>query len=446
MRKLLVLSAFAFACAHHPAVLPQSPTPPAEMRYVMIMAGKPAGSQVVRVNGNDRIIDFEYNDRGRGPKTRTTVRLDASGVPVALQTTGVDYFKVPIDERFEIANGSARWDNGSEKGDGATGRYFFGMYGAPADIGMLVRAAVNSGGRIGLLPAGEATVVRGNDLTIEGTSGSARVTRYEITGLGFSPADVWLDDRGEFFGALSSWSSVVRQGFESAIPKLMEAQEIAGKARTGELAKKLTRRPAAIAITNARLFDPATLKVTPGQTVLIRGNRIEAVGTGVTIPADAERLDATNKTVIPGLWDMHVHLGDEDGLLNIAAGVTDVRDLGNDVEYVTALRRQFDSGAAIGPRALLAGLVDGPGPYAGPTKFLIDSEDDARKAIDTFAANGFVQTKIYSSIRPGARAVHRPLLARERSARERTRPGEHDRHAGGVATATTRSSTRTCCF
>lgn len=401
MRKLLVLAACAFACAHQTSIRPvAAPPPPAEMRYVMTMAGKPAGMQVMRTNGNDRIIDFEFNDRGRGPKTRTTLRLDDAGLPVAIQTTGVDYYKVPVDERFNIENGVAQWDNGSEKGTGQKGRYFFSMYGAPADMGLLARAALKAGGHIGLLPAGDATVVRGNAMTLQGAAGPVTVTRYEITGLGFSPADIWLDDRGEFFAAVSSWSSVIRSEFEQSAKTLLDAQESAGRVRTGELAQKLTKRPAAIAITNARVFDPSTLKVTPGQTVVIRGNRIEAVGPNVAVPADAERLDGSNKTVIPGLWDMHVHLGDEDGLLNIAAGVTDVRDLGNDVEYVTALRQQFDSGAAIGPRMLLAGLVDGPGPFAGPTKFLIDNEDDARKAIDTFVANGFVQTKIYSSVKP----------------------------------------------
>jgi hypothetical protein len=400
MRKLALLAVAALACAHQPQRHPVVVRPAPQRTYAVIMAGARAGQQVVLVNGVDRIIDFEYNDRGRGPKTHTLSTLDPAGVPVALHTTGVDYFKVPVDERLTIANGRAHWENGSETSDGGSGRFYASMYGPPEEIGMIAAAALKAGGHVGLLPSGEVDVKRGGDLDLDANGRRAHVTRYEMTGLGFSPAEVWLDDQNQFFATASSWMSVVRDGFEGAIPRLIEAQDVAGRKRSAAVAKTLTHRPASIAITNARLFDPVSLRVTPNTTIVIRGNRIEAVGADVAIPADAERIDAAGKTVIPGLWDMHVHLSEEDGLLNIAAGITSVRDLGNDLDYALALQKQFGDGSAIGPRVILAGLVDGPGPFAGPTKFLIDNEEQARKAIDTFASHGYVQTKIYSSIKP----------------------------------------------
>jgi len=86
--------------------------------------------------------------------------------------------------------------------------------------------------------------------------------------------------------------------------------------------------------------------------------------------------------------------------LNIASGVTSVRDLANDIDYVTGLRKQFADGTLVGPRVLLAGFLDGPGPYAGPTKVLVDNQDEVKKAIDKYASLGYVQIKIYSSIKP----------------------------------------------
>ncbi len=101
-----------------------------------------------------------------------------------------------------------------------------------------------------------------------------------------------------------------------------------------------------------------------------------------------------------GLWDMHVHQGEVDGALNIAAGVTTVRDLANDTDFVMNLRNQFDKGEAIGPRVILAGFIDGSGPYAGPTKVLVDTEEQVRSAIDNYAKLSYVQIKVYSSIKP----------------------------------------------
>ena len=65
------------------------------------------------------------------------------------------------------------------------------------------------------------------------------------------------------------------------------------------------------------------------------------------IPAGATVIDAAGKTLLPGLWDMHVHISPgDDGLLHIAAGVTNARDMGNDTISVLALRQQFADGTA----------------------------------------------------------------------------------------------------
>ena len=134
-------------------------------------------------------------------------------------------------------------------------------------------------------------------------------------------------------------------------------------------AAKLSHRPAgALVIRGARLFDPETGAVRPGTTVVISGNRIQAVGRDgeVPVPAGAEIVEARGKTLLPGLWDMHQHFTDADGLLDLAAGVTTGRDLGNDPDYLLDLKQRWDTGEALGPRVVLAGVIDGPGPYASP--------------------------------------------------------------------------------
>jgi hypothetical protein len=98
---------------------------------------------------------------------------------------------------------------------------------------------------------------------------------------------------------------------------------------------------------------------------------------------------------------MHVHLAFESGaLMNLAAGVTSVRDLANDTDRLLEARRGYDEGTTIGPRVILAGFVDGPGPYAGPTKVLVDSPGEATQAVDRYKSLGYEQIKIYSSVKP----------------------------------------------
>jgi len=240
-------------------------------------------------------------------------------------------------------------------------------------------------------------------LSVGDGANKRHVTAYLIEGLGFSPSTVWLDDEQGFFASVDRFYSVVRAGWESSVPKLLEKQEARASTRTLELARTLIRRPKQpVAITNANVFDSATGQSAPGSTVLIDGNRIRTVGEdgAVTIPSQAERIDAGGKTLLPGLWDMHVHMGPTDGMLHMAAGVTSVRDLANDNDALLQMKREIDSGTAIGPRITMRGFMDGRGPYTGPTKVFVDTEAEARSAIDNYAKLGYEGIKVYSSIKP----------------------------------------------
>jgi imidazolonepropionase-like amidohydrolase len=120
----------------------------------------------------------------------------------------------------------------------------------------------------------------------------------------------------------------------------------------------------------------------------------------VKIPADATKVDVTGKYIIPGLWDMHAHYEQvEWGPIYLAAGVTTVRDVGNEVEFIKAVRDEVNSGKGLGPHMLNAGIVDGDGTFAvGITR--VGSPADAAKWVKTYHDDGFEQMKIYSSVKP----------------------------------------------
>jgi imidazolonepropionase-like amidohydrolase len=389
LRNSAIVLVLVAACAHQPR---REET----LRYSVVMAGKVAGTQVVTTRGDEIAVDFEFNDRGRGPKLHTVMRTDARGVLTSIATTGNDYLKTQVEEQFRVDGGRATWKNSSEAGDAEAGAFYSSMYGPPEESAILARALLKAGGRLALHPAGEATIRKVGDTTLRD---GKRVTAYEIGGLGFTPYEVWLDDDLRYFGTISSWSSVIAEGYESEIKHFVELQDQRDKSRGIEIAKRLTKAPVRVVVINARVFDPRTGKLSDPTTVVTAGNRIASVGIENPYSA-AELIDAKGGVLLPGLWDMHVHADDTDGLLNIAAGITSARDLGNDSDTIVALREQWDAGTTIGPRLVLAGLIDGPGPFQGPTNLLVATEEEGRKAIDFLASRGYEGVKIYSSIKP----------------------------------------------
>jgi imidazolonepropionase-like amidohydrolase len=384
---------------------------PDTVRFVFLLASRPTGEMKVWVDpgcGIEACVRhavFEFNDRGRGPRLTGRTTLGPGGLPTGVRIVGHDYFKNAVEERFTIARSVAEWTNPAERGSAPveSGRPFYVSFnGAPDDLAVLVRALKRApGSRLPLLPAGEASLETVGTRTVREGGRSASVTQYAITGLGFSPVRVWLDERGELFAVGGSWSMTVRAGWEAAAPALIAAQDSADVAWMRSLAERYARRPGRpVVFRHARLFDADRGVMLPGRTVIVTGNRIAAVGPddSVTAPAGAEIIDATGKTLLPGLWDMHVHMGDSDGLFHIAAGVTTVRDLANDTDELLERRARFEAGTLIGPRIALAGFMDGPGPFAGPTKVLVSTPDEVRAAVADYAARGFEQIKMYSSI------------------------------------------------
>lgn len=377
------------------------------VRHTVVLGGNRAGVQTATVGADGvREINFEFNDRGRGPKIATRIKVDAAGQSVDLKTTGNDYLKAPVNETFSLQNGVARWKNDAENGEKKlTGPAFYlSMNSPPEEFALLARALLKTPDRkIALLPEGQASLERLGELSLTNSSGSRQVTAYEISGLGFVPETVWLDADNSYFASVSSWVSFIREGWEDSAPTLLEYQNKRANARTLEMARALTRKPTRpVAIVNANLFDADTGKSVPGTTVVIEGNRIKAVGkdSEVKVPAGAERIDARGRALLPGLADMHVHMSEGEGAQHLAAGVTSVRDLANDTDTLLAMKRRADAGEEVGPRIFMSGIIDGPGPFAGPTKVLVDTEAKAREAVDNYAKLGYQAVKIYSSVKP----------------------------------------------
>jgi imidazolonepropionase-like amidohydrolase len=369
----------------------------------ILIQGNVAGTQTVQTDkaGVTR-VEYSYNDRGRGDHITATWKVDFAGVPTEYEGQGNDYMKAPVDERFEIKDGTATWKNRSEQGKQAiAGEAFYVPANPPPEfLGVLARALLKAPGhRLPLLPAGEASIEESGKLKI----GKTELIQYRITGLGFTPQAIWLDHNGNTAANVSSWFSVVPGPYQNSIPQLQKAQQAADDVWSGRVAQALAHTPKGdLVIRNARVFDPRDLSVTPEMSVLVRGDRIVRVAPDaeMKVSANAEVIDAHGQFLMPGLWDNHQHFSDIDGPLDLATGVTSARDMANDTDTFLQRVARFDNGTELGPRVLKAGIIDGTGEFAGPTKMRVDTAEQAIKDVDWYADHGYAQIKIYSSVKP----------------------------------------------
>ena len=377
-------------------------------RFVVLFSDRVAGHLKVWNEGQENVSDYEYNDRGRGPHIRERLTLNPSSYITRATISGHNYLKDSVDERFSYDNGTASWKNHVEGEGSKAGPLLFypSLDGTPAENDVIVQALLKADGKpLPLFPVGAATIARVRDLHISAPGLPSRtVTLYAVSGFGFTPWYVWLDDNHHFFGGVSAWSSTIIEGWQSAVPRMIAVGDSASAMQFQDFARTLAHRPSgALVFRNANLFDAAAARMIPHTTVVIAGNRIQSVGPDASakIPAGAEVIDAGGKALLPGLWDMHVHISPgPDGMLHIAAGVTSARDMGNDTGTVLGLKKQFDEGSVIGPRLVLAGMMDSPGPFQVPIGLLASTEPEARAIVNRYADLGFEQIKIYSSMKP----------------------------------------------
>ena len=162
----------------------------------------------------------------------------------------------------------------------------------------------------------------------------------------------------------------VRPELEDAVPQLVARAASDGMAAMAETAAAVLPPPRlSIAITRRRRSSTSAGSDRPlaDSTVVVTdgASPLSVRPVACRFPQGATIVDAAGKTSFPGSWDMHAHFEQvEWGPIYLASGMTTVRDVGNELEFITSVRDAIASGKGIGPRMLLAGIVDGDGPNA----------------------------------------------------------------------------------
>jgi imidazolonepropionase-like amidohydrolase len=356
--------------------------------------------------------DFEFTDRGKKVPLKATLRYSRDYTPSFFAISGSTSRSSSIDTTIEVTGHSVKVRDGKSSREIAAPRQFFTIAGfAPASLQeALVRYWERKGrpAQLAILPSGMVEIRDHGKDTFRVGSARVHFRRFSVRGLVWGLETLWMDDKDQLAAIVTRDAEfdhfeAVREVYEPALAEFVSAGARDQIASLAEVNARLPgRKTGILAITGATLIDGLGGAPISPATVISRNGRIVAAGptASITIPDDAERMDATGKYIIPGLWDMHAHYEQvEWGPIYLAAGVTTVRDVGNEFGFITAIRDANNSGTGLGPRLLLAGIVDGDGPTALGVQ-RVNSAADAAGWVKKYHDAGFQQMKIYSSVKP----------------------------------------------
>ena len=420
---LLTISACLVFSAVLPAIAAQQSDAPAlveQGKFTLHKFEQPIGQETyeIRRDGDSLAVkmDFKFTDRGTPVPLSATFRGAPDLTPQAFEIKGQTARPVSIDEALTIEAGKVHFRTRDKQSDLAppSGPFFTIAGYAPATMQMLmVRywATHGSPAKLATLPSGTVKIEpRGQDtIHITGQDGAKdeKLDRYTIEGLIWGRETLWFDANRNLVAAISTDAEfdhfeAIRDGYESALGDFVGRAGADGMSALSEISKGISgSRAPTLAILGGTLIDGTGAAPVADAAVVIHDGRIVAAGprSKVKIPKDAHVVDARGKTILPGLWDMHAHFEQvEWGPIYLAAGVTTVRDCGNEFEFITAVRDAIAQGRGLGPRLLLAGIVDGTGTYTIGVE-RVDTPDQARMWTDRYHAAGFQQMKIYSSVK-----------------------------------------------
>lgn len=345
--------------------------------------------------------------RGWITETDQTTVLGADGRPVSISVRGFTDDGDATEDFSVDASGVARWKTAVDEGSAPFAGKRYATYGGPLLAGALdVEALVKAGDKgIDLLPGGRAGIAIGAATEIDGPKGKQIVKLAYITGLGFAPSPVWLDADNRYFGN-AGVISLLPAGYEAVGPKLKEIQDAAEAVMVRDVAKKFlspaNRTPTLV--DNVLLFDAVAGRYVPGRAVLVADGKVQAVGAAGSIkaPAGAVTIDGRGKTLLPGLWDSHLHVGGDDWnlLQNVATGITNFRSPGSMIDESVSILKRRAAGELIAPDGKVAVIIDRKDPLAAQGALTVSSEAEAIAAVRKVKDAGLHGVKFYTSMTP----------------------------------------------
>ncbi len=410
MRRL-VLAALLTACASaafaEPTPKEQLLVPPASAEHYVVVseAGKhgdeyrwklPDGSIAYRESILLRGLIFEQDE---------VVKLDANGKPIAFTIRGVTP-SGDSAESYMIDGGVGRWKSPVDEGQAPASKGVYNTYGGTFMAGDAVTPLFLKAGASGidLLPSGRGVLERtATSFQATGPNGTTHALLYFLKGIGQSPAPVWLFEDGRLFGFVGSLA-LMPEGYEANLKPMIAAQEAAIAQLAPAIAKRLltpqARRP--VLFRNVKIYDADNQRFVAGQNVVVSNGKVASVGTALPkLPAGARVIDGTGKTLVPGLWDSHMHVSDDfNALSEVALGVTSARNPGGSIELAVSQRDRRAKGEMVGPEQFNSVIIDQKGPLAAQGSLTVSSLEETLAAVRKVKAANLTAVKFYTSMNP----------------------------------------------
>jgi len=310
------------------------------------------------------------------PLREVNLRTKSDLTPERLEFVVPSPSKPEVNFAVEIKGGVANVQEGDSSRQVRVSQGAFPMVGSDSIAlqMMLVRFWVQRGkpAVIPTIPDGSIHFrYRGRDTIVLGGT-PTELERYSVSGMVWGDDAMWLDASHNLVAVVVPSGTLercqgVREGYEKFLSVFLYRFAQDGMEDwKGTIRKMGVTQNSLLAIVGATLIDGTGAAPVPNSIIVIRDGKIVAVGSqsSVRVPPDAKIIKASGKFLLPGLWDMHAHVGQSAwGPAYLAAGVTTVRDCGGDFEIITAFRDAARSSDSLMPQMLLAGYVDGSNPY-----------------------------------------------------------------------------------
>lgn len=372
--------------------------------YTVIVGENKVGHLKTHISGDTIHIDYDYKNNGRGPTMKETIVLNAEGFPTSWEVTGNTTFGNAIDEHFSLEGENASWTDATGSGTATleAPQLYVNQFGSPYSTvlaaRLLLKAPENT---LPVLPAGNLTLTKMEDVTVPNASGEGELalTSYALSGADLDPSYFILDDAKKFFAFISPRYIVIREGYEAVEKDMRQLSENYSAERYENLQKQYAHNyTKKVRIKNVKVFDPKTLSLTDPVSVVVEDDKITAIEAADASGDDEVEIEGNGGSLVPGLFEMHAHTGDDDALLNVLAGVTSFRDMGNDTEVLSSLIEKIESGVLAGPRVTRLGFIEGKSPYNSNNGILVETKEEALAAVDTYDSLGFYGVKLYNSM------------------------------------------------
>ncbi|WP_118856785.1 amidohydrolase family protein [Sphingomonas mesophila] len=380
--------------------------PPANaVHYVVVSdAGKHGDQWRWQLPDGRTAYRWSQELRGWISEVDQVVTFGRDGLPAAMTVRGVT-MTGDAAETFSVKDGKASWTSTNDSGSAPARGYYLpaGGIGLGSELLMYRLAAAGEAG-VDLLPSGKATMRLGPTLEISGPRGPRTVQLAWVRGILAAPMAVWLDSDKRYFADIGG-ISLVPAGYEGAVKAMRERQEAATAAEVKSIAQRFLT-PAArapVLFTNVRLFDSERGRFIEDQSVLASDGKIAAVGSlaAMSVPAGTRTIDGRGKTLVPGIWDAHMHIGDDwDVLANTANGLTSFRSPGTDLPRAIDATKRRKSGELLMGEPFISVIIDKKDPLAAQGSLVVSSEAETIANVRRIKDAGLWGVKFYTSMNP----------------------------------------------